>query len=111
MGPYEYDTTLDIKDQKIGAGNGRYINNFSSIANLKVVDTPINTYEIVRGAPSLETYYLHGIDWTLNEVDPDTYCRRPSTWTYIDEETGNSITLAEKLQVGVQYYTSHFENN
>ena len=111
MGGYAYDETLPVENQKIGAGNGRYTNNFSRLSSLHIVDTPIDTYTMVREAESLETYYLRGINWTLTSVDPDAYCCRLPSWSYVDEETGEKVTLATKLQPGVQYYTLKFEND
>jgi hypothetical protein len=69
IGTYEYDTSLEYKDQKIGAGNGRYINDFSKLLSIKIIDTPIDTYEMVTHASNLDKYCLRGVDWKINEND------------------------------------------
>lgn len=70
LGDYEYDEA----DPRIGHG-GRYLNDFSSVASLKVIDTPIDTYEIVKGAGNLEEYCLRGVNWTVTSNDTQ-YCIR-----------------------------------
>jgi hypothetical protein len=78
MGTYEYDTTLPYEQQKIGAGNGKYINDYSKIASLKVINTPIDTYEMVINAGNLEEYCLRDINWTIT-ADNAQYCMRKNS--------------------------------
>ena len=78
MGGYEYDLTLPYEDQKIGAGNGHYVNDFSNLMSIKVVDTPIDTYEIVTNATNLEEYCLRGINWKITANDTQYCIRRNS---------------------------------
>ena len=106
MGPYHYGTT-----NKIGAENdgGYYGNNFANLTDIHVVNTPIDTYEMVQGAKLLQKYYLHNIDWKINAVDPDRYCKRKSSWVYDTDADGNPITLGDSVPAG-QYYTLRVEN-
>ena len=78
MGGYEYDLTLPYEDQKIGAGNGHYVNDFSNLMSIKVIDTPIDTYEIVTHASNLEEYCLRGVDWKITANDTQYCIRRNS---------------------------------
>ena len=104
MGTYDYDTSLEIKEQKIGAGNGKYVDNFFNLTSVYVTGTPIDTYAILKGAKKLDKYYLHNIDWNLTEIDEDQYCKRESTWSYLDEETGEMTTLGQKVPAN-KFYT------
>lgn len=72
LGTYHYDTTLDIKDQKIGAGNGYYVNDFSALTDICIVDTNIDSYTIARSAVTLNNYYIHGFNWEIKNTDADT---------------------------------------
>lgn len=73
MGTYEYSSS-DYID-----GTGKYINDFSSIQKLNIVDTPINTYDIVTQAEDLRSYRLIGIDWKLENGEDTSYCVRTSS--------------------------------
>jgi hypothetical protein len=64
LGGYNYGP-----DRMIGGDGGAYVNNFSRIKSLWIENTKINTYDIVRNAGSLESYYLPDIDWTITEND------------------------------------------
>lgn len=75
MGTYEYDASLPYADIKIGNGNGKYVNDFSHLTSLKVVNTPIDTYEIVTNAGNLEGYCLRNINWNITKNDTQ-YCIR-----------------------------------
>jgi hypothetical protein len=68
VGTYDYGTAT-----KIGEGNG-YINDYSGITHLYVVDTPINTYDIITTPrSSLEAYHLQNIHWDITAVN-ELYC-------------------------------------
>ena len=84
---------------------GSYVNDFSHIDKLYVVDTPINTYKILQEAPKLTEYYLENVKWNINAIEEDKYCRRDSSWSYIAED-GSKKTLGEAVPVGV-YYTEN----
>jgi hypothetical protein len=68
LGRYSYGP-----DKKIGGEGGSYINDFSKLKTVWVENTPIDTYEIVRNAGSLDSYYLHDVDWHITEDDTQ-YC-------------------------------------
>jgi hypothetical protein len=69
IGDYRYGT-----DNKIG-GNGEYLNDYTALTDIKVIDTNIDTYSMVRGARNLEKYCLRGVDWEITEIDTQ-YCLR-----------------------------------
>lgn len=104
IGHYVYDD--DYKDDRgyvIMGGNGYYQNDFSSVAELYVTNTKINTYEIVRqaaAAGAFKTYHLEGIDWEITNGLDEWYCRR--TLTDFDDDG--------KLVEGRNYYTYDFDN-
>lgn len=69
LGTYDYGTA-----SKIGEGKG-YVNDFSKITELYVVDTPINTYPmVIDSTNTLTGYYLQDIDWTITEAN-EMYCK------------------------------------
>lgn len=80
LGGYDYGTGTKIGEQDEN-GNllGSYQNNYSNIQKLYVVDTPIDTYEMVRQAGDLSEYYLKGIDWTIT-ADDTQYCVRNASY-------------------------------
>ena len=86
LGGYVYGPSLMIE----GDDEGYYTNNFSGIIKIYVTGTPINTYNIVKDAIDLDSYYLHDIDWTMTAVDPDQYCLRTEEFFY-DEETKTTV--------------------
>ena len=68
IGGYEYSAD----DPRIGFG-GKYINDFSRLISIDVINTPINTYEMVINANNLNSYRLQGINWAITENDTQ-YC-------------------------------------
>jgi hypothetical protein len=46
--------------------------------SIKVIDTPIDTYEIVTHASNLEEYCLRGVDWKITSNDTQYCIRRNS---------------------------------
>ena len=51
----EYDSSLEVE--------------------IKIINTPIDTYSMVRGARNLESYCLRGVTWTATDNDVQ-YCLR-----------------------------------
>lgn len=94
--PKEYRDTYEYYTEV-----GSYVDDFSHVEKLYIVDTPINTYRILQEASGLTDYYLENVEWNINAVESDKYCRRDSSWTYIAED-GSTKTLAEKVPAG--YY-------
>lgn len=86
LGGYVYGPSQMIE----GDEEGYYTNNFSGIIKIYVTGTPINTYNIVKDAVDLDSYYLHDIDWTMTTVDPDQYCLRTEEFFY-NEETKTTV--------------------
>ena len=93
IGTYSYGP-----DNLIGGEGGKYVNNFSSLKYLQVVNTPIDTYDVLNGAQQLVSYDLQNINWNITSADAQ-YCKRSSNWTYIDEE-GNTVSLKDKVPQG-----------
>ena len=114
MGTYKYGSDDMIIDENfdftadynlIGGPGGSYVDNFINIKDLHIVDTKIDTYRILKGTTELEKYYLHGIDWHINEIDPTQYCVRKPNWKYPNPENPEEeITLGEKVTAN-KYYT------
>ena len=67
MGTYDYGS-----DDEIGGPTGRYVNDFTNLTDLCVINTPIDTYDIVTNAISLNSYYIHDFEWTLTNSANDT---------------------------------------
>ena len=91
LGGYVYGPSNMIA----GDSEGHYTNDFSGIIKVYVTGTPINTYNIVKDAIDLDSYYLHDINWTISAVDPDQYCLRTEDFFY-DEETKTTVIPANK---------------
>ena len=65
-----------------------YTNNFNSLVRLKVINTPIDTLNIIKNAPNLSNYWLEGINWTLTEDDgvEDKELKRLEILDYLFED-------------------------
>ena len=70
IGGYNYGS-----DNLIGGNGGSYTNDYSLLTEIKIINTPIDTYSMVRGARNLESYCLRGVTWTAAENDVQ-YCLR-----------------------------------
>mgnify|MGYP005609811213 CR=1 FL=1 len=66
IGTYEYGS-----DNKIG-GNGRYVNDYTYLTDITIINTPIDTYDMVSKASNLEGYYFEGFNWDIEGKDNDT---------------------------------------
>lgn len=104
LGGYSYGP-----NNKIGGEGGSYTNDFSDVTELYIVNTPINTYNILKEAEQLDGYYLQGINWNITTVDPDQYCKRTSSWKYVNAD-GETVTLGEAVPAGV-YYSYNIEDD
>ena len=91
LGDYTYGPSQMIE----GDSEGHYNNDFSGIIKVYITGTPINTYNIVKDAIDLDSYYLHDIDWTMTSVDPDQYCLREEKF-FFDEETKTTVIPPHK---------------
>jgi hypothetical protein len=94
IGGYVYDTNTP----KIGEGSGYYTTNCNALQTLRIVDTPINGYNIVKHALNLKKYYFQDIAWHITNItDADNqYCIVPK-----DKELDETVT----------YYIYDGENN
>lgn len=62
FGYYDYDAENEIYPEK-----GHWVNDFSNLTTAQVVDTNIDTYNLLCNAPQLDTYQFNGFTWTLTE--------------------------------------------
>jgi hypothetical protein len=113
IGGYNYGS-----DNIIGGIGGSYINDYSQLETVKIINTPIDTYDMIKNAVSLTHYRLEGIDWEI--TTPDTqylfYCKvedlpadntkklfiyNPSTKDYSewDGTKTESLSLYEELNM------------
>lgn len=69
MGTYEFDGTEE--DNKIGYNKSHYKNDFSNLTSLKIINTPINTYDMVIQASGLTQYCLQNINWDITNNDTE----------------------------------------
>lgn len=72
MGGYNYNGT-----ERIGEDGGEYTSDFTNLLSVKIIDTPINSYNIVKGANNLQSYYFTNVNWTATSNDVQ-YCLRPN---------------------------------
>lgn len=83
IGPWVYEGN---KEQRYVGIDGHYENDFSKLTTISVVDTPIDTYPMVKQAKFLESYCLQGIDWTLDDATDSFYCK-PDETSAVDGKT------------------------
>ena len=72
MGDYDYNGT-----SRIGEVGGTYTSDYSGLLKIRIIDTPINSYNIVKDANNLQSYYFKNVEWTAKENDAQ-YCLRPN---------------------------------
>ena len=65
IGSYQYGT-----DNRIG-GNGHYLNDYTQLTYLTIINTPIDSYDMVCGASNLEGYYFEGFNWDIEGEEKD----------------------------------------
>lgn len=66
MGTYNYateDLTEEMTDES------RYVEDYSQLSNVTVIDTPIDTYKMLRTAANLNDFNLQGFNWVIEEDD------------------------------------------
>ena len=63
IGTYDYKI-----GNKIGDGFGEYVNDYSSITSVEIIDTPIDTYTLINNAPSLSNYKVLGFEWHIDSI-------------------------------------------
>ena len=100
LGTYSYDNRYN----KIGEGEGYYVNDFSKLKTISIINTPIDTYNMVIHANSLDKYCLQGIDWTITENDTQ-YCARAESEVILPGEYYYYENGEYKLYTDVVYPT------
>ena len=86
IGSYNYGPSEEIgKDLNVpGCG---YVNDYGRLQNITIIDTPINTYDMLINAVSLEGYYLQGFTWNINgKTGHDQYVKTKDK-APVDEKT------------------------
>lgn len=76
IGSWVYESS---NEKRYVGVDGHYENDFSKLTTISVVDTPIDTYSMVKQARFLESYCLQGIDWTLDNATDSFYCKPDET--------------------------------
>lgn len=65
IGTYQYGS-----DNLIG-GNGKYVNDYTYLTDLTIIKTPIDTYDMVSKASSLDGYYFEDFNWVIEGKEND----------------------------------------
>lgn len=67
IGYYDYGESDRITD------NSKWVNDYSKLTEVSIIDTPIDSYKMITNATSLNRYRLNGIDWNITDNDQQ-YC-------------------------------------
>jgi hypothetical protein len=109
LGPYEYNTAV-----RIGEDDGQYLNDFSNLTIVSIINTPINSYEIICGTKNLQRYCLQDINWNITEDDTRYRFRGKieknddnQTYYYLDQVTQDYVLYKEDYPSAVNLYTKH----
>lgn len=77
LGSYDYGDGMAIctynPENKTFTGEGQYSNDFSGLLKIQIVDTPIDSYEILSQAVSLNEYYVKDFEWEITDKDDCQY--------------------------------------
>ena len=49
--------------------NGKYVNTYNNLRYVQILNTPINSYEMVTQGKNLQEYHFTGVDWEATEND------------------------------------------
>lgn len=66
LGTYDYGS-----GDTIGNATGKYINDFTKLTDVCVINTPIDTYDILTNTVVLNSYYVHGFNWKITNTEKD----------------------------------------
>jgi hypothetical protein len=72
MGTYNYGTS-----DRIGEAGGFYVEDYGALSEVKIINTPINSYRIAKNAVNLQKYQFNNVAWEATELDTK-YCLRPN---------------------------------
>ena len=67
LGYYDYGS-----GDTIGNPTGKYVNDFTKLTDVCVINTPIDTYDILSNTVVLNSYYVHGFNWKITNTEKDT---------------------------------------
>ena len=73
IGNYDYLTGNTMEKDKYGNRVGKFNNDYSLLDTLNIINTNIDTYNMVKDAKSLRNYCLQGINWNITDDDTQ-YC-------------------------------------
>lgn len=65
MGTYKYQDPNDLQEEMTDIEN--YVSDYSSLISVDIIDTPIDSYAILSGAPGLDDFNVQGFDWHIAE--------------------------------------------
>jgi hypothetical protein len=82
IGTYDYGA----EGEKIGDGKGRYVNNYSNLQEIEIINTPIDSYTLVNNAHSLSKYKIIGFNWNITSKEA-----MKESYVAIDFNTENDI--------------------
>lgn len=99
IGDYKYLVNNGTMEK---ATDGVFNNNYSLIDTLNVINTNIDTYNMVKDAKSLRNYCLQGIKWTITEDDTQ-YC-------IVSEQEFNSAITYWYWDNNTKTYQEYTEN-
>lgn len=93
IGTYQYGS-----DNLIG-GNGQYVNDYTYLTDLTIIDTPIDSYEMVSNASNLEGYYFKGFTWDITGSENDNQYIKTTDLEMNSEKTYYIWNSSEKKYV------------
>lgn len=103
IGTYEYGS-----DNLIG-GNGKYVNDYTYLTELTIINTPIDSYDMVSKASNLNGYYFEGFNWEIEGKENDNQYLKTSDAEWDSSKTYYIWDIASKTYV--QATKDQFENN
>ena len=73
------DSHSELVDEKFTIGyydyeNETYVNDYSKLIHVKIIDTPIDSYSLIKGAinaekSNFESFCLQGINWNITDIN------------------------------------------
>lgn len=67
MGTYNYKNPDDLREEM--TDESRYVEDYTQLSNVTIIDTPIDSYKILRTAANLNDFNIQGFKWTIDEDD------------------------------------------
>ena len=100
IGSYDYGTGERIGEtDAAGKLKGSYVNNYQNLKDICIINTPIDTYEMVKESSALDSYCIHNFNWTIENND-FVYCNTADT-VKVDTKTYYLWSNADKSYMPV----------